>query len=395
MIKTFKLTTFTSAAMIIIVLGVVGVTVILQIVFAAEAKPVIQMKPQAMPVEVAIIKEQTIRLWKNFSGRLTAVDYVEIRPQATGLITDVRFEDGQFVTKGDILYIIDPRPLKAAVAIANANLIVAQNKYTLADKEYTRAKDLIKKTMISQRIYDERMNTRLVTDSIVKRAEAQLSEAEINLSHAYIKAPVSGHVSRAEITKGNLVSAGPNAPLLTSIVSRDSIYADFEIDEQTYLQYMHGVSSTNKLEDKIPVELRLQEDDLLYRGKIYAFDNRIDPSSGTIRVRAIFANPKGKLLPGMYARLKLGSATEEKRILISELAIGTDQNRKFVYVVNNQNKTTYREVQLGDSINGDRIVRSGLVAGDKIIIRGLIRIRPNMLVAPKISTTAKKITATF
>jgi len=318
------------------------------------------------------------------------VDYVEIRPQATGLITEVKFEDGQFVNKGDVLYVIDPRPLKAAVAIAQANLLVAKNHYALADKEFIRAKDLIKTKVISQRIYDERMNTKLVANSTVKRAEAQLSEATINLSYAYVRAPVSGRVSRAEITQGNLVSAGPNAPLLTSIVSRDSIYADFEIDEQTYLQYMHGFSTEKTIARDIPVELRLQENDTAYQGKIYAFDNRIDPASGTIRARAIFANPKGKLLPGMYARLRLGSATRENVILVSERAIGTDQNRKFVYVVNDKNRATYREVHLGDSIDGDRIVSSGLVAGDKVIVRGLIRIRPNILVDPKVSTIEEK-----
>ena len=390
MAKTFKFTTLTSTAIVIAMLGVGSSVIYLRSVFADEAKPVTSKKAHAMPVQVAIIKEQKKRLWKDFSGRLTAVDYVEIRPQATGLITEVKFEDGQFVNKGDVLYVIDPRPLKAAVAIAQANLLVAKNHYALADKEFIRAKDLIKTKVISQRIYDERMNTKLVANSTVKRAEAQLSEATINLSYAYVRAPVSGRVSRAEITQGNLVSAGPNAPLLTSIVSRDSIYADFEIDEQTYLQYMHGFSTEKTIARDIPVELRLQENDTAYQGKIYAFDNRIDPASGTIRARAIFANPKGKLLPGMYARLRLGSATRENVILVSERAIGTDQNRKFVYVVNDKNRATYREVHLGDSIDGDRIVSSGLVAGDKVIVRGLIRIRPNILVDPKVSTIEEK-----
>ncbi|WP_197722148.1 efflux RND transporter periplasmic adaptor subunit [Sulfuriflexus mobilis] len=394
MTKTLKGASFIGAAITIVVLGVVGVVLILQGVSASETKSNANAEQQAMPVEVAIIEEQAIRLWKDFSGHLTAVDYVEIRPQVTGLITDVKFEDGQLVSKGDILYIIDPRPLKAAVDKAEAELMVARNRYTLADKEYKRAKDLIKTNVISQRIYDERMNTKLVSEATVKSAAAQLSEAEINLGHAYVRAPVSGRVSRAEITEGNLVSAGPNAPLLTAIVSSKNIYADFEVDEQTYLRYVHAISpSRQKTANKIPVELRLQSDELMYRGKIHAFDNRIDRSSGTIRARAIFDNPENKLLPGMYVRLRLGSATEENRILVSERAIGTDQNRKFVYVVNAENKTTYREVQLGDSIDGDRIVRSGLTVGDKVIIRGLMRIRPNMLVEPKVSITAKKAAA--
>lgn len=371
-----------------VMLGVIGVIVFLPAVHAADAKP------QAMPVEIVIVEELPIRIWKDFSGRLTAVDYVEIRPQATGLITEVKFEDGQFIKKGDILYLIDPRPFKVAVAKAKADLVTARNRYALADKEYKRAEDLIGTKVISQRIYDERASEKLIAESTVNSVEAQLSQAEIDLSYAYVKAPVSGRVSRAEITEGNLVSAGSNAPLLTTIVSSDSIYADFEVDEQTYVRYMRRGSSEKDIVRKIPVELRLQNDEVVYQGKIHAFDNQIDPASGTIRARAIFDNPQGKLLPGMYAHLKLGSANEEKRILLSERAIGTDQNRKFVYVVNSENKTTYREVRLGDSIDGDRIVLSGLKVGDKVIVRGLMRLRPDMVVDPKVlkkSTAVSKL----
>lgn len=344
---------------------------------------------QAMPVEIVIIKEKAIRLWTEFSGRLSAVDYVEIRPQASGLITEVKFEDGQYINKDDILYIIDPRTLKAIVEQERANLIVAKNHYNLADKEYQRAKDLNKKKLISSQLYDERTNTKLVAESAVKRANAKLSEAKINLSYAYIKSPVSGYVSRAELTVGNLVSAGSNAPLLTTIVSSASIYADFEIDEQTFVHYMDKATSKQKLAHEILVELRLQSGDSVYLGKIHAFDNRIDATSGTIRARAIFDNTDGNLLPGMYAHLKLESSSKINTILISERAIGTDQNRKFVYVINDENKATYREVRLGKSIGGDRIIRAGLVNGDKVIVRGTMRIRPNMLVTAKTITQAE------
>jgi len=341
-------------------------------------------KKQAMLVEVTVIKEQPMRIWRKFSGRLTAVDFVEIRPQASGLITGVRFKDGQFVNKGDILYIIDSRPYKAAVMEAKANLVTALNRKNLAEKEYKRAEDLLKTKMISQRIYDERDNAMLVTESIVNSAKAQLSQAKINLGYAYVKAPVSGRVGRTEVTTGNLVSAGSSAPLLTSIVSNAKIYADFEVDEQTYLKYIQDNSFSKSSVDKIPVELRLQRDEAVYKGGVYAFDNRIDPTSGTIRARAIFDNPQGKLLPGMYARMRLGSPSKENVILLSERAIGTDQNRKFVYVVNNENKTIYREVKLSENINGNRIVHFGLKPGEKVIVRGLIRVRPGMVVEPRI-----------
>jgi len=341
-------------------------------------------KQHAIPVEVAVIKEQPARIWRNFSGRLTAVDFVEIRPQASGLITDVRFKGGQLVNKGDILYVIDPRPYKTAVMKAKADLVTALNQQNLARKEYKRAKDLIITKMISQRIYDERANASLVAESTANSAKAQLEKAKIDLGYAYVKAPVYGRVSRTEVTMGNLVSAGPNAPLLTSIVSSDSIYADFEVDEQTYLRHVQGGSFNRAITQKIPVEFHLQRDDIAYKGEIYAFDNRIDPASGTIRARAVFDNPQGKLLPGMYARMRLGSPTKKNRILLSERAIGTDQNRKFVYVVNGENKTVYREIKLSDSIDGHRVVNFGLKPGEKVIVRGLIRIRPGMLVDPTI-----------
>jgi len=351
----------------------------IQASFATEAQATIAPEPQAMPVEISTINVQSIRLWKEFSGRLTAVDYVEVRPQASGLITEVKFEDGQFVNKGDILYIIDPRSFKAIVDQKKADYIAAQNSYDFATKEHQRAIDLIKKKMVSQQVLDVRMNTKLLAHSSVNRAKSELIEAEINLSYAYIKAPIAGRVSRTELTEGNLVMAGATAPLLTTIVANKTIYADFEVDEQTYLRY---TDSTLTGMHSNPVELRLQNGDQVYTGTIHAFDNQIDPASGTIRARAIFDNSQGKLLSGMYARLKLGSSSKENTILISERAIRTDQNRKFVYTVNEHNITSYCQVELGDSINGYRIVHSGLSTGDKVIVSGLMRIQPDMLVAP-------------
>jgi len=374
------------AAAIFIVFGPLSFYAYSSFAYAADTRSKI------IPVEVAVIKEKPVRIWKKYSGRLTAVDYIEIRPQASGLITDVRFQDGQLVKKGDILYVIDPRPLKVAVAKAKAILVAARARFDLANNEYERAKNLIETKVISMQVFGERTSEQQVAESTVNSAEAELSQAKINLGYAYVKAPVSGRVSRAEITVGNLVSAGSDAPLLTSIVSSDSIYADFEVDEQTYLRYLAVDSTVKKAELDIPVELRLQRNEKVYEGKIHAFDNRIDPASGTIRARAIFNNPLGNLLPGMYARIKLGSAKKERIILVSERAIGTDQNRKFVYVVNNENKTTYREVQLGDSIDGNRIVRSGLKAGDKVIVRGLMRIRPDMVVDPKETQGVSNVT---
>jgi len=336
----------------------------------------------AMPVQTVITEQNSSRLWKAFSGHLVAVDYVEIRPQASGLITKVNFIDGQFVNKGDVLYIIDPKPLQAIVAQKKANLHTAQNNFSLAEKELKRSTNLLAKKMISEQIYDESANKKLIASSAIKQAEAELLEATINLTYTSIEAPISGQINRTQLTEGNLVSAGANAPLLTSIVSQGNIYADFEIDEDTYVQYLQSSLLNGASLEETPVELRLQSSEQVYQGKIHAIDNRIDRSTGTIGIRAIFDNSNKTLIPGMFARIKLGSAAEHEQILITERAIGTDQNRKFVYVVNDEKLATYREVTLGESIKGHKVVTSGLNAGDEVIISGLMMIRPNSPVSP-------------
>lgn len=338
-----------------------------------------------MPVQAEIVKKQNVKIWKEFSGRLSAVDYAEIRPQVSGNITDIRFKDGQSVEKGDILYVIDPRPYEADVEMAKALLSGAQNTYEFAQKEFQRAQGLIKTKALSERVFDERSNAAKVAKASVEGAKAQLIEAEINLDHAYVKAPISGRVSRAEITLGNLVEAGPNAPILTSIVSNNGVYADFEVDEQTYLAYIRSGAKNNDAEKSIPVRLRVGSGDKAYDGFIYSFDNRIDPSSGTIRARALFENEDDALLPGMFARIEMGSAASEEHILLTERAIGTNQNRKFVYVLDENNIVTYRPVKIGNSILGNRIIEDGLNEGETVITDGIIKIFPGMPVTPKLA----------
>ncbi len=351
---------------------------------AKDDAPKEQQQQQAMPVKVAVISSEQTQIWKDFSSRLEAVDYAEIRPQVSGTITEIRFEDGQNVEKGDILYVIDPRPYQAAVDEADAQVSVARNRASLAQKEYDRAKELIKTDAISKRIFDERAENARIGWSQVKAAEAVKERAKINLDFAYIKAPISGRLSRAEITIGNLVEAGLNAPILTSIVSDQGIYADFEVDERTYLDFVRGNARNLADENTIPVELKLNSDNKVYKGFVHSFDNRIDVSSGTIRARALFENNDGALLPGMFSNIRMGTPTTESLVTIAEGAIGTDQDRKFVYVVNNDNMSEYREVKIGQNIKGNRVVKSGLEEGDRVIIEGLIHIRPDMPVSPQI-----------
>lgn len=351
--------------------------------FVQAAEQESAMAPQAMPVTVEKINAEAVQIWNEYSARLEAVNFAEIRPQVSGTITEIKFEDGQQVKKGDVLFVIDPRPYQAVVNQTKAELQAAKNQVDFSSKQLKRAKELIKKSAISQRLLDERINAFNVAKDTVRGIEARLTSANINLDYAYVKAPISGRISRAEVKEGNLVETAVNSPLLTSIVSQNKIYADFEVDEQSYLKYIRATARDLQAEHQIPVKLKLTGDDVQYEGYIHSFDNQINVSSGTIRARALFENDDHVLLPGMFANIQVGTPSSNELVLISERAIGTNQNRKFVYVVNEQNIAEYREIEIGKSIKGQRIVTSGLNIGELIITEGIIRIQPGMPVIPQ------------
>jgi multidrug efflux system membrane fusion protein len=375
-----KLRTLVSATAIVSVLAAGGYAY--SINNFADAEPVAtKAQAQAFPVSVLQIEAKPTRLWSNFSGRLKAVDEVELRPQVSGTIIETRFEDGQLVTKGDILFVIDPRTYKTAVKQAQASLTAARQTLSLAKKAKIRAEELVGNGNVSRRVFDERASAYDVANSQVLSAIATLEQAEISLDHAYVKAPISGRVSQIEITEGNFVSGGTNAPTLTSIVSTNSIYADFEIDEQTYLSQMHRTSQSEVQKQAIPVQLTVGSSPSI-TGHIHSFDNRINPNTGTIRTRAIFENMNGALLPGMFAKINLGNPQMEPLILLPSSAISTDQDRKFVYTVSPENTVEYRLVTLGAHMNGWRVVTSGLKPKDQVIVEGIMKLRPGMPIAP-------------
>lgn len=337
-----------------------------------------------MPVVVRTLAEQNMRIWSEFSGRLHAVDAAEIRPEVSGRITEVLFEDGQTVKAGDVLFVIDPRPYEAAVARAEANLASARTNAGFAKLDRDRATALASTQVMAQRVYDERANANRVADATVKMAEAELKRAALDLEHAHVVAPISGRASRAEITLGNLVQAGPGAPLLTMIVSNDTVYADFEVDEQTYVESVRDAAGGREEERRIPVKLTLAGDKShVYQGTIYSFDNRIDVASGTIRARAKFDNADRALLPGMFVSVRLAEATERNELLIPDRALGFDQSKKFVYVVGADGKVAYREVELGKHVQSQRVVLKGVQAGERVIVDGVQHVRPNTVVAGK------------
>jgi multidrug efflux system membrane fusion protein len=335
------------------------------------------------PVVVETLEPRKLRLWTQFSGRLHAIDYAEVRPQVSGTITDIKFADGQMVKQGDLLVVIDPRPYEAAVERDQAALTSAESKVTLAQVQAKRYTSLIESHSISQDELDNITNADRVAEAEEQNAGAVLKQAKLDLEHAYVTAPISGRTSRAELTMGNLVQTIVGAPIVTTIVSQDGIYADFDVDEQTYLQTVRAYARGNAQEQQIPVQLVVQGDTgHVYDGFIESFDNRIDPTSDTIRARARFANSDGALLPGMFVTVKLSGATERSVLLVPQRAISFDQSKSAVYVVDAESKVAYREVQLGRQVDTDRVVENGLEPGDRVIVDGTQMVRPEDVVAP-------------
>lgn len=341
--------------------------------------------PPAPPVSVAEVFAKEVAEWDEFSGRLEAVETVEIRPRVTGYLQSVNFKAGTEVKKGQVLFAIDARPYQAEVARAEAELTRAQSVAALAKSEVARAERLLAAKAISQQEYDQRVAGNRDGDAGIRAAQAALRAARLNVEFSTIRAPISGRISKAEVTVGNLVN--PGTTLLTTIVSQDPIYAYFEADEQLYLKYVglskSGVRPSSR-DVKNPIYLGLaNEDGHPHKGVMDFVDNRLDAKSGTMRGRAVFDNKEGRFTPGLFARLKLVGSGTYKAVLINDRAVGTDQTQKFVLVVDKDNKTSYRPIKVGALIDGMRVVRDGLKPGELIVVNGLQRVRPGMPVTPQ------------
>ncbi|MDP1933029.1 MAG: efflux RND transporter periplasmic adaptor subunit [Gammaproteobacteria bacterium] len=340
-----------------------------------------------MPVVETITVEYTpLRTWNTFSGRLKAVDEADIRPLVGGTIQQVLFEDGALVEAGQTLFVIDPRPFEAALQHARATLASAQSDAALARVEFERADGLALNNVISRSVRDNRENDLNVALARLEAARAQVVSAELNLDYAHVKAPFAGRIGRAEVTAGNVIEAGPNAPLLASIVSIDRLYAEFAVDESTYFNVSRsadGISGEGSGSDTsvIPVDIVLGgSDDDVYHGRLHAFDNQLDVHSGTIRARAIIENQDHSLIPGVFVSVRLGTAIDEPTLLIPERAIGVNQDKRFVYVVNADDRVEYRELHLGRVVDSQRVVLGGLARGDRVITNGVQRVMSDMQV---------------
>jgi multidrug efflux system membrane fusion protein len=347
--------------------------------------------PPPPSVTVAAVPEREVTDWDEFTGRLQAVDAVEIRPRVSGYIQRVTFAEGKEVRKGEVLFEIDPRPYQADLARAEADLERARTGAALASREVARAQKLVDVQAISREEFDSRTSAEAQGGATVRAAEAQVQTARLNLEWTRVRSPIAGRVSRAEVTAGNLVQAGPpTATLLTTVVSLDPIYAYFEGDEQTYLKYNElARAGTRKSSRDVrnPIYLGLANEDgtFPHKGYVDFVDNQLNPETGTIRARAVFSNKDRLFTPGLFARMKLvGSGTYRARLVLDR-AIGTDQDKKFVLVLKPDSTVEYRPVQPGRLVDGLRVVTSGLAAGDRIVVNGLQRVRPGMKVIPTLA----------
>lgn len=353
----------------------------------AESKPA--APPSPTPVPVATVVENEVALWDEFSGRLEAVERVEVRSRVAGAVQSVHFVEGGLVKSGDLLVIIDPAPYAAEVDRVQAQVAAAQARARYTQSESERAQRLWEESAIARRELDERTNALQEAAANLRAAEAALQSARLNLGYTQVRAPVSGRVGKLEVTIGNLVAAGPGAPVLTTLVSVNPIYASFDADEQVVARALKELSDAGAPAQlrRIPVEMETAAGgDAPFVGHLQLIDNQVNAKSGTVRVRAVFDNTDGRLIPGQFAKLRLGRAKATPALLINERAVGTDQNKKFVLVVGADNKATYREVVLGSSVNGLRIVTSGLQAGERIVVSGLQRVRPGAVIAPQPAT---------
>ena len=342
---------------------------------AAGCSPkVTQQSQPPPPVTVAPVEQKEIVEWRGFTGRTEPVESVEIRPRVFGYIQEVRFQSGQLVKKGDVLFVIDPR-------WNQATFDQRQAEYAQAQSEADRTTKLLANNAISKEDAEARKSRAEV-------AKAALDSARLDLEYTVVRSPIDGRVSRALFTEGNYFSGtAGSASLLTTVVSVNPVYVYADIDEDTLLKFNELVSA-KKLGTtdggKIPVELQLaDETEFPHKGYIESFDNRVDPNTGSILLRAVFNNDEDRMVPGLFARIRIPLSEQHEALLVDERAIGTDQANKFVLTLTPTNTVQYQAVELGPEVEGKRVVRSGLVAGEKIVVNGLSHVRPGMPVTPQ------------
>lgn len=351
----------------------------LALITGCSPQPAAPSAPPAPAVTVAPVSQKEIVEWHDFTGRTEPVQSVEIRPRASGYITEARFQSGQLVKQGDVLFVIDPRDNQAVYDQRKA-------EFDQARRVNERTAQLLANKAISTEDADART-------AQFEEAQAALETARLNLEYTQVRAPIDGRVSRALLTPGNYVSGvAGSASLLTTLVSVNPVYVYADLDEASLLKFnelVYAKKLGTSPDGRVPVELQLgDETDYPHAGFIESFDNRVDPETGSILVRAVFPNEDGHILPGLFARLRLPLSERHAALLVNESAIGTDQADKFVLTLSATNTVQYRPVKLGPLVDGQRVILAGLSAGEKVVVNGMARVRPGMPVTPETATAA-------
>jgi multidrug efflux system membrane fusion protein len=329
--------------------------------------------PPAPEVTTAVVETRELSDWADFTGRLEAVENVAVRPRVGGFVETVAFTEGAHVAKGELLFQIDPRPFDAEVARLTAERDRARAEVELAQSYRERAERLLAQNAASREEFEQLAADAEVAKAKLGAAKAALDTAQLNLSFTRVTSPIDGRVSRAVVTAGNLVDG---STLLTTVISDSPVYAYFDIDEQTYLEHVRGAGARGH-GSSVHVGL-INEDGYPHAARLDFVDNQLDPDHGTIRARAVLDNADGRFTPGLFVRLKLVSVRSFQAALVDDRAIGTDLGRKFVFVLDQQDVVQYRAVVTGRSIEGLRVVKSGLASGDVVIVNGLQRVRPGV-----------------
>ncbi|MEL6977335.1 MAG: efflux RND transporter periplasmic adaptor subunit [Pseudomonadota bacterium] len=364
----------------------------MDLIRAAQAPAAIAAEAPATPpvTLVDIVRPEIRRLteWDEYTGRFAAVDSVEVRARVSGYLDEVHFEDGQTVTVGDLLFTIDQRPFQTALAEAEADLAGARAVLENARAENARGQELLRRRTISREAADTRLRGLRQAEAAVQSAEARVAHAELDLSFTEIRAPVSGRISDDAVSVGNLITGGAEGgTLLTNIVSLDPIEFEFTVSEADYLRYVRldrSGARAGSRETANPVTLKLMDEDgYVHEGAMRFVDNQFDASTGTMRGRAVFANPNDVFAPGMFARIRLAGSAAYDAVLIPDAAVQTEQSEKFVWVATPQNTAERRAVTLGPVVDGLRLIRSGLRAEDRLITSGVQFVAAGASIAPR------------
>ncbi len=338
--------------------------------------------PGAPPVSVAAAVQRTVTDIEEFTGRLEAPRLVEVRPRIGGTIDKVHFRDGQRVAQGAMLFTIDPKPFQAELSRAQSQLASARSRAALATSDLARARKLLDSKAVSAQEFDQLTSGAVTSSADIAAAEAAVRMAQLNLGYTSVRASMAGQLSRAIITEGNLVN---DQSVLTTLVATQTVYAYFDGSEQTFLRLRKGDPGQRLVHMGLADETGFP-----HEGKVDFIDNQLNPQTGSIRMRAVFDNPKGEFTPGLFARIQLAGGAAYPAVLTPERAISTDQSKKLVFVIGEGNVAQSREVHLGKLIDGMRVVTAGLKEGELVVVDGLQRVRPGTPVQPiKVETDAR------